>query len=270
MSEGVVYLISGGRHWAVLVTSVMTLRDWYSGPVSVIATDDKGREIAKKISSDRRLQVEAVEMPHGKVKRNAGYANKTRLWEYSPFHSTVFLDADTTIQGPVDELFSQCDEMVLTGWGGWVSQGKMMAGRIRKWEKQCPEMVQRMIASPWPAINTGVFGFTKDTLMVRDWWDVTKRNVCFICDEIAAQLMYPDYPVRLLTDRWNCSPWCGQTKADKANVLHYHGRKHLRDGNREHWYPHYQKAVDGNYAGIADWTPGGDTRLAAYLEDVAR
>lgn len=267
MSEGVVYLISGRRHWAVLVTSIVSLREWYGGPVSVIATDEAGRDVAGKIEQDKRLRVNAVDMPHGKYRRNAGYANKTRLWEYSPYHSTVFIDADTTIHGPVDELFSQCDEMVLTGWGGWVSQGNMMSGRIRKWSKACPEMVHRMLASPWPAINTGMYGFTKDTLMVKDWWEVTKKNVSFICDEIAAQLMYPDYPVRLLTDRFNCSPTVGQCDPNEANILHYHGKKHVKPVNIDHWLPCYERAVEGNFAGIAEWTPAGDPRLAAYLEE---
>jgi hypothetical protein len=79
--------------------------------------------------------------------------------------------------------------------------------------------------------------------------------------------MYPDYLVRLLTDKYNCSPFHGQKK-DEAVVWHFHGKKHCRDGAVELWFPVFQECMDSNFAGVSEWCPAGDKRLRKYLEDL--
>ena len=264
-SRGIVYLISGNKHAVVLVASVASLRKHWDGDVAIVGTDEAGYTLAQQVASDERLRVRAIKMDHGNYRRNSGYLNKTRINSVVPFDSTVFLDADTIVRGDITEVFPRGDEMVLTSWGGWVTTGNMMSSRIRKWSKVEPERVERMTSISWPAINTGVFGFTKRTVIMDDWYDVTKQNVIFICDEIAAQIMYPDYPVRLLTDKYNCSPFVGQNKDDSV-VWHFHGKKHCKPAAIDKWWPTYEECLSENYADINEWTPAGDKRLRRYLE----
>jgi len=261
--RGVVYLISGNKHAVVLVVSIASLRAFWDGPITVVGTDTAGRELADKLQGDSRLGVESVRMSHGERRRNSGYVNKTRLHQVIDYDKTVFLDADTLVVGEIDEVFPRNDEMVLTTWGGWNTMGKIMSGRVSKWKKAEPELTQRMLGIPWPAINTGVMGWSRETEMVRDWESVTTKNVSFMCDELAAQIMYPDYPVRLLSDRWNCSPLYGLEKSD-ARVWHFHGKKHLHPKSAGIWYPEYERCVRADYAGISSWTPAGDTRLREW------
>ena len=109
-----------------------------------------------------------------------------------------------------------------------------------------------------------------------DWKATTNHNVCFICDEIAAQLIFVRHNVIVMDDRWNFSPKYSKQN-DKSclpisnfpKIIHYHGKQHARpdksDGYKT-WIPVYKECLDQNIAGIQDWTPGRDRHLRKYLE----
>jgi hypothetical protein len=266
--EGVVYMIQGRRHQVVLAVSVWTLRQHYDGPVTIICTDDEGQKVAGRICDDSRSGCEMKVVTDCASGRHSGYLNKTRVVDWTPYRKTVFIDADTTVAGSLDRLFPIHDEVVLTSFSDWTSLGRRLRPRIMKWDhvEACEEDIAVSLKRGFPMINTGVFGFTKKTKVMEDWYDYTAQNVSFICDEIAMQLMFPRYPARVLSDAFNCSPFYG-LHWDESVVRHYHGRKHLRPGNAvDSWWPAYKSAVSEKFANLHKWTPAGDNRLKDFLK----
>jgi hypothetical protein len=208
-NDGVLYFAAGRRHPEHLFVSIYSLLQHWSGSVAVVVADDDAYAYCRHL--EQLDQVSLVRdsfshLPAGGHGRT--YLCKTWLYKLSPFDRTIFLDADTLVEGDVSLVLPGMDEIVLTQWmRGWHSLGNMMSGRIRQWEDVEPELVRRQLSASWPAINTGVFGFSKccEDTMAR-WHEVTKKKVQFICDEVAMQLIFPEHPHRLLDDRFNASP----------------------------------------------------------------
>ena len=293
--SGILYMIVGRKHHPVLVVSIFSLRKHWQGPVHIAAGDEAGEEIAKLICHDDRL--------HGKdgrttwerwspptEPRGATYYSKCWMQELSPFDQTVFLDADTIIEKPLDVLFEfdgansapmrtrdpGCFSMGgwrinLTRFASWPSNGRKITGRLKPWAVHAPFDYRTMTTQNLPAINTGVVSFDKSEQageFFRDWKETCKKNVSFICDELAAQLIFHRHAVRVVDARWNASPiHCDDATNEAAVVRHFHGRKHVnRWEGRRYWLPVYNECVRENIAQIAEWTPGSDRRLREWLE----
>ena len=274
MTEGVLYYLLGTRHWNVAVTSLLSLREVYDGPVSVLLVDDLALEMFDRIKKDGRLDpIDGIDFRSKQqvYGRHTGYMNKPKIVFASPYDSTVYLDADTIVAKPIDSLFGKQygGRPWLTMFAGWQTNGGRMKRRLLRWKEVMPDEVEYQTTHPLPAINTGVVSFTKGEraeLFGADWMATTESNPGFIADEMAAQLLIRDHGVILVDDRWNCSPIYGKFKDDVV-VWHLHGRKHLREVALPIWWPWYQRAVEMNLAGIAEWTPSGVDRLARKLEE---
>jgi hypothetical protein len=265
--RGVVYMMMGTCHMARLTVSLFSLRSFYQGEVSVLTSDDSTRETVEKICSDPNIEARSVPFNPVWLKRNSHYATKTMVHKVTPYEENVYLDADTLPLSPFEDVWPKKNEIVLTKFANWTTTGNIMTGRIKKWEGVVPDLTSRMLANPYPALNTGVFGFRKSDPVMDAWHALTMRNPIFIADEIAMQLLYPDYPHRLLDDRYNCSPLFGENK-DKVVVWHFHGNKHLREEARTLWLPVFKQCWDKNIADIRGWAPANDKPLTSYMAEL--
>ena len=275
--DGVFYMLVGRKHWDVLVVSIMSLRDFYDGPICIACGDDDGRKIADMIQQDNRLspvQVMRFELPR-LARRNNGYAMKPMMHELSSFRRTVFLDADTLIRTPrwADVFPSERGQVTLTQFADWTMAMRKLQRRVSGWEDVAPEDHKRIIANQVPAINTGVIGFDSSCgRFMREWLELTRKRISFICDELACQLIFDRHKTRVLNDDYNGSPIHGRWAKGKASrqpyIWHCHGKKEVsREEGRAVWFPFYQRAVIDNYARIQEWTPGDKGgRLAQYLK----
>ena len=119
-----------------------------------------------------------------------------------------------------------------------------------------------------PAVNGGVFAYQRGAEIVDRWRELAETGrSTFICDEIALQLILTQYPHKLLDCRYNCSPVYG-LRQEESRIWHFHGERHVRDARcREIWLPAYRDCLGENVARLAEWSPGGDRRLAAWQRD---
>ena len=296
--DGVAYLNIGMRHSDNLVVSLLSLTEHWDGPVCIWVGEPEGKKVAEECRDDGRLgRIQIIEFDYAQMRadqnsrRGSHYFAKTFcMANLSPFDRTVFLDADTQVAGDFTDMFPGEEEMRITQFGEWVSRGGMMRGRIEKWRGVAAKEVICMMSADYPAINTGVIGFSKtSTRFLNAWEEMTSRQIQFIADEIAMQLIYPNYPRTVMDCRWNASPrhcWklhgfpgtCGGKRMDcaadhgltpDARIWHHHGHKAIQEPRGRYlWWPFYERAVKDNIANINQWSSGGhNKRLSRYLKD---
>ena len=284
--DGFLFYIAGGKHAVQLLVSISSLRrQGHSEPITIAAGDPEGEEYAYKIRDDDRLGPIAVEnitiqtagtKKRGKSRQHCG---KSSMAEWSPYDRTIFLDADTLVVAPIGKLWPFPEEIVLTNFANWVTTGGKLKSRLRKYREALPAKVAMMASLPYPAINTGVMAWDRNTAHFhRTWSSVCLNHLVngepvFMGDEIVANLIYPDYCHRIMSDLWNFSP-VYSTEArdgkvpDDVKIWHYHGGKHCRKGPAiESWLPAYDYCVENDFGGIKAWTPARDRSLKKALEE---
>lgn len=267
--QGVIYLLSGTKHACRLVVSLHTLRQHYTGPATVISTDSEAAVVCQAAAQDERLQVTHVNVPLNMQARHSAQVFKTRMSEVTPYEITVFLDCDTTIAGDISPLFHLPTprHVLVTQFCNWQTRRGRIARRIREWSSTCPELISDALGYG-KAINTGVFAFTHDSEILREWQALASRGAThFIPDEIAMQLLVPHHPHTILDDRFNCSVKYGAPNASDIRIIHYHGNKHLWSGCSI-WRDAYQAAYDQNVAEMQTWSPCADRHLRKFLQSL--
>jgi hypothetical protein len=275
MTFGVLYLNLGAKHAVHLIVSLTSLRKHYAGPVAIVTeADGPSLEVARWCQADPALgTIEIIADPtlraggHGQ-----SYLCKTLLPTLSPFDATLFIDADTLITGDFREAFPQtADEVTLTHFSDWVSTGSKMSGRISEWAKAEPERAARMLATAWPAINTGVVGWGKDTqAFAADWHATSSKRKVFITDELAAQLIFPDHNVRIVDWRYNASVVFDLDRPNfgDARIVHGHGMKFWKRPTGWQFYrQHYFECLEQNRANIQALRPSDKCLSVQTFED---
>ena len=168
-THGVIYYNRGTSCAARLMVSTYTLRQYYNGPLAILSEGQESHELVDQIADVVNASVERFDL--GLEGKNAAYLTKTRLHEVTPFDISLFIDADTIITGPVDELFSMIEEHTFIGthMANWSTSKGLVAKRIKAWGKYYPDLIQPAL-DYGDAINTGIFGFTRTAPLIQDWF----------------------------------------------------------------------------------------------------
>jgi hypothetical protein len=277
-TRGVVYMLTGSKHGPMLAVGILALRQLYDGPVCLIAGNAAAQEICDKIAADSRSGYTTVERWEAPVGGGKGlqHGNKTRITELMPFDEAVFLDCDTLVVGDFAALWPRAgtEEVVLTQFANWSSNDRKIKGRTEPWREILPAEVARSQGNRYPAINTGTFGITKlSGPYVKRWQTACAKRPSFMCDELVAQVIFPDFPHRVLDERWNCSPIFsheryGPPKDADVRIWHGHGWKFISrpHGNRI-WMPYFNAAARQGFAQLNGWALEADKRLRKVIEN---
>lgn len=277
-TRGVVYMLVGAKHGAQLAVAVYALRKLYDGPVALITGNTEADQIADAIALDPRSG--PIDRVRWKAPVGGGkglqHCNKTRVTDLMPYDEAVFLDCDTLVVGPFDELWPRhgTEEVVLTQFANWHSNDRKIKNRTEPWREILPAQVARSQGVKYPAINTGTFGITKkSTRYVEKWRQASEARPSFMCDELVAQLIFPDFPHRVLDERWNCSPIFshhryGPPKDADVRIWHGHGWKFIsRPQGNAIWMPYYHAAVAQQFAQLGEWATTVDKRLRNKVQE---
>ena len=275
MSQGIVYFFCGLPAAERLVVSLWTLRKHYNGAAVIGLTTEE----EEKIISPAAKQLDAQLMRVPKLgNKHAHYLSKSYIPTWTPFDDTLFLDADTIIVAPLDELFGH--RLAITQFADWISTGPRMSGRCLKWKGislYLDALIARQVKpkpnrdEEYPAINTGVFAFAKRNEQLSLWHAVTAAGAgLFMTDELAMQLIFPDLDCVVLDDSWNVSPLYGIHR-EEARIWHFHGKKHLRkDACRAIWLPVFEEVMREKVGRINRWAGKYDKYVRAYLAEAKR
>ncbi len=269
MTSGVVYFNRGTGCYIRLLVSLYSLRRHYAGRVAVLQEGKLKPWIRPFL---RELGADLVELkPSGKPL----LVQKASLWQDTPYDCSMYLDSDTLVMGPVEPFleWTATHGFVATRFNDWRTDLPRMRQRIEEWSKVAPELIEPAIRFG-PAINSGVQGWTRQAAILPPYEELTARGAAGGCwnlllDEIALQLLLPHHAHHLTDSTWNVSGKFG--KVERANIIHYHGRKHcLPDNPRcDHWKRHYRELVQAfphwREQLVQSW---GDRRLAEFQAQV--
>jgi hypothetical protein len=184
--------------------------------------------------------------------KNTSLLNKTLLHTVTPYDVSILIDIDTIILKPFDKIFSLTEkhEFVTTQFCDWTTKFRRIRRRINEWKDIFPEDMKPAYKFG-PAVNTGVYGFTKDSKFMANWYEAAVKNVKgFIPDETCCQVILHRYPHKILDCSYNQSCKYG-TVTDKTRIIHFHGRKHCRLNEKKEfiyngnlWWDEYSKIMD--------------------------
>lgn len=272
MTSGVLYYFCGVKFAERLTVSLFTLRRWWSGPVTLIVTNQDCEEVGGRICRDPQIRADVKRTEILNVK-HAAYVTKTLLPAWTPYDRTVYIDGDTVVVGKIDKLFDP--EVALTQFSNWQTQGRKVSGRIKWWKGLSPfidELIAEQLAESRPAINTGVTGWHGHGEAWAPTWHAmaVKGHLTNMTDEISIQLLSNRLEgVKVFDDRWNCSPIYGIGKQD-ARIWHFHGDKHASRNRApqgtEIWWPCFEEALKANIGGISGWAGKFDPSVKELLQ----
>lgn len=261
MTSGVCYFLCGRvrKYAGCLAIALHTIRKNYSGDIAILL----GEDVAPDTLPPGILTEPWQRVPLADVKRHRAYVSKSALWRYAPFDNCVLLDCDTVCTGPIDKLFGH--PFTVVRFSNWVTTGGIISGRLRQWEKipEAAELLPKCLANPLPHVNTGILAWQRDSPILPEWERLSIAGFgCSFTDEYSCQLLITGRDdVRILDDRFNCSPKFGIYR-DAAVLWHYHGRQYVRHkASAAQYRPHLLAALAENYAGIADWLETIDPAL---------
>ena len=272
MTSGVIYQLSDTRMAEILVTSLWSLRQHYHGPVTVMVTRDC-EQLMRRIAADSRLAISTQRLrPFPKHGRHDHRQTKTLSWLASPYDRNVFLDADTAVQAPIDDLFKVAFGVVALGVGR-LGDGHPHA--VRLWREMCNYQrlgpgCRRLVADAQrfnpQIVNTGVLSYPRNHPAI---WEMHHLIVMArlsnrrVSDESVMHLVVPH-----TTDLWCLAPRYNATidqfpKTWKDQVIvHFSAQAWWRQrAGRECFRQHLANAMEENAGGIKRWIGRGDDRV---------
>jgi hypothetical protein len=268
MKTGVAYLLGHIRLAARLVVSVASLRKWYDGPITVFTSRPEAHRIGQLIADDPRLRVDirSIAEANAGSSHAAACVSKVLCLFESPYDATVFLDADTLVAGPVDELIgrAQAGPLTLTTYGPWTTLSNIPLKPWDAWREAiaaAPDserwqgLVEYVTTYASPLVNTGVFTTRRDAACLPDWRDLSLiGRELPTPEESALQLLLVRYPHQIWGTQFNCIPRM-YPDAEDVRIWHFAGTSHLVAAVcRNLWLPAYDECMRHNVAQLRNWS----------------
>ena len=230
MSRGVIYYNRGTKMLVRLAVSLESLRRHYTGPVTVLSQGEDSHDACRYICDrwGKGARIKGVDWPGDKKRQT--YLNATLSHQMTPYDTTLWIDSDTLVRGDFCDMFDAAEqhEFAISQISNWRVQ-KKIAKRVLAWAPLYPDWIKPALDFG-PAINCGVFAFTRESKLMQDWYSLAEpgRDLSWIPDETCCQLILHRYPHKIMDQKFNVS--CKHsTPYDKdTRIVHYHGRKHCR------------------------------------------
>ena len=263
-ARGIVLFNRGTNCLVRMVVCLHSLRKWWSGPVTVYLEGGHPEPFLRAL---RGLGVEIVAVPASPA---GNFVRKIETASQSPYDRTLWLDSDTLICGSIDELFDALDhhELVAPHFAGWSSDGKTIRSRVMQYQGLCPDEWLADAVKPHPAVNGGVFAFRKAASILKPWIELSRKgdSVVRLSDEVALQVLLPRFSVGILPCKYNVSVKFPR-EADDARIIHFHGRKHVRDFPLcDRWKAEFAETRDDPNLDLEAILPWADRQLQRYLK----
>lgn len=199
MTKGVVYVVVGNKHTDLFESSLWTLLKHWDGGIAVLT--DNVAPLSRFSSVVALIQVPLPAL------KNPAFTIKSWVPRLSPFDQTIFLDADTLVDGDLTPLLPLEDELVLTCHPKSTQDSDRLKLLVTGGYAH-PDVISRLIVTKRPSVNTGVFAVPKTSKVGPEWERVSPLlDTQYSKDETALQLLLGKYPHRWAGTEFNRMPW---------------------------------------------------------------
>ena len=260
------YLMSGPAHLHYLVPSLVTLRNHWNGPIEVWAYPESF-DLVKRIAQDKRLMILPKAWNPAYTGKNSQFLNKIHLLQIEGPTTRLYLDADTTIHGGLNELFEAAEnfEVAATQFNNWTTKGGVIQNRLRRLQ-DFPRIdqiaVSYVLENECPSPNGGIIAAQPKAPVLKTWFEYAweARNI-FICDEAVLHILpacfSPSQMTILLGGKYNCSHKYKPKNLSEVVIYHYHGDSNVRPDKSPKavslWGKLYRKCLQQGYGYIDKW-----------------
>lgn len=266
-SRGVIFYNKGTKCIVRLILCINSLRRHYQGPITVFIEGNQPEHLTDDLAKQFGVDFIYDENP-----KSATLVRKIEISQKSPYDATLFIDADMLVLGDISEFLDAAPryDLVASHFTDWKSDGGTIVRRIKRFEPLKPDYIQKAI-NFGPAINTGIYAFPKNSPIWKEWWETAtwgEEKGIYIPDEVAVQVIAPQYKVHVLPSKYNVSVVYGNHISDKR-VIHFHGRKHCKEFPLcEIWIREFNEALRSNLCHIRDYIGKdmNEKRLAGFLK----
>ena len=260
---GVVMYNRGTNCLVRLLVCLRSLRQWWGGPVTVCL---EGAHSSKFVETLCDLHARVVEVASSTA---GNYVRKIEACVEFAFERTLWLDNDTLVCGPIDDLFDSLQHysFAVPHFADWYSNKRLIQSRVFQFRGICPTAWLDEAVRCHPAVNTGVFAFKKESEVLPIWLDLSRQGDgrVRLTDEIALQVLLPRYPIGILDPKFNVSVKY-PVRLDDSRIIHYHGRKHVHDFPLcERWKEAFRELRSVMPDLVNELLPHADRQLQRYL-----
>lgn len=264
--NGIIYYNTGTVCLARLLVSICSLRRYYTGPISILSWGDPSHEICELIATATNSQILKVDFDMVSCKYPK-YMAKTKLQEFTPYENSLYIDSDTLVVAPIDELFGLIAQhhMLVTSIKRFSTRDVRISRRINTWAHLYPDLIEAAL-NFGHVINCGVYGFNRNASILNEWYKTAAaKDDSINPDEVSLQLLLPHHKHIVLDNSWNFITKRGDTNDPNIKILHYQARKHCHISPNNRWLKFYHEVANQNLADIKSWQPAGDPKLKKYL-----
>ena len=270
-TQGIVMFNCGTKCLVRAIVCLYSLRKHYDGKVTFFIEDATTPKEFDDVCN--YFNVDVVKLPDDPT--TGALIKKTKsLWN-TPYDKTLWIDADVVVVGKIDEMFEHLKDNItfsIPNFCNWWSDGKGISRRVKRFEGLVPQNILDEALNHYPAINTGVFSYKKQTKFLKDWIDLavkTNGKRIFISDEIACQILMPQFKdeIYIADPKFNVSVLYGNEIEDKR-LIHYHGSKSVLSVPLCDIFKQIFKEMrDNNIANINNFLKYADKRITEYLKN---
>lgn len=240
--RGCVFFNFGAGCALRLLVAVSSLRTHYHGPVTVFLVPDR-------FSSALARDLEALKVDVTFMEGLSKSFDRHRLFEASPYPTTLMLDSDLLFTGPIDPLWDEIERegVLFTRFypspygvdGTEAAQGigsrvALLANLKPIIDPELFEQATRRMFEDRIDINAGVMGISrpKGDAFLSDWSKLMEKGrgrSIDLLDEISVVALSAKHQHYLADEIWNCpaDEYFRRTNLADAKIIHYFG-----DGSR--------------------------------------
>ena len=227
------------------------------------------------IARDKQLNIIPCEHTPEYRGKNDQFLAKMRVMaqqEYGDqkFGAKLYLDADTTVHGPLDELFQPLEgsygkQFVATQFCNWTTNSNLIRNRIRPLldrESGMPkDLIYKCLNESVTSVNGGIWACRPETYLLPLWyrWTWDARKV-FIADEAVLHILCLFDQTNIVTlhgGKFNYSYKFLNFDLVRPHIVHYHGNGCVRPKKNPKghnaWRRIYNACVHGNVGYLRDW-----------------
>jgi hypothetical protein len=274
MTQGVIFYNEGTKLLPRLIVALHSIKKHYNGEIAIISIGKDSNQYCERIAPALGVKLISINQTGLSIEKHKCFLEKSKINELSPFDTTLFIDSDVVVLQPFNELFEEIEknDFIVPQFSDWSTKTGVIESRISEWNNIYPDDVKLALAERFPSVNVGVFGFTKNSELMKNWFPYTIKNyLANLPEEISCHLLLRKYKGKVVESKYNYS--CKHDKGPNPVIIHYHGRKHCRAENGklkyngDKWVKEWQECTKINYADMTSWQLNiGDKALKEFVK----